>query len=111
MQLGERRLLRRRVHVAAHDPAHGSVCEAVADRLVEVLAADATGDPALLHDEDTALTVALTEDHRFADGRIAPDGTRGSGHDVGGTPRLAHGSSERLEHDAPRLVEPASRDR
>ena len=81
-QLGERRVLGARHDLAAHDAAHGRMREIVADRLVEILAADAADERALLDDEDAALPVALAERHRVADARRRADGARGSRHDV-----------------------------
>ncbi len=66
-QLGERRVLRAGDGAPAHDPLDRRVREPVADRLVEILAADRADEPAVLDDEHAALPVPLAERHRARD--------------------------------------------
>ena len=66
LQLRQGRALGRRDDGAAHDPANRSMGEAVAEGLVEVLAAHGADDAAVLGDEHAALPVPLAQGHRLA---------------------------------------------
>ena len=110
-QLGERRVLPRAHHVAAHDPADGSMREVVPDCLVQVLAADAAHEAAVLHDEDAALAVPLAKRHRVPDGRPQLDRSRRGRHDVPCRAVAAGGLFEDVEHAATHGLEAGTRDR
>ncbi len=85
--------------------------EVVADCLVEVLAADAAHEAAVLHDEDAALAVPLAERHRVPDGRARLDRSRRGRHDVPRRAVAAGGLCEDVEHAAARGLEVGTRDR
>ena len=102
-QLGRAARPRGRHDMTAHDPPHGSVREPVADRLVEVLAADAADEAPVVDDEHAALPVPLAERHRVAHG--APGATDRAGVDMTSRARraLRLRAVERLEQPGPRL--------
>ena len=85
--------------------------QVVTDRLVEILAADAAREPAVVDDEDTALPVALAERHRVADGRLGLDGARRSRHHVSCERRRASRCPQGVDHALARDGEALPRDR
>ena len=91
-------------------PAHRRVRQPVGDRLVEILAAHRPDDAAAFGDEHPALTVALTQRHRVADGVLGLHRTRGRRHDVAGATRLLLGLFERGDDQPARFVEVRPKD-
>ncbi len=104
-QLRERRVLGRRGRTPTHDSPHRRVRQSVGDRLVEILAAHRSDDAAAFGDEHSALSVALTQRHRVADGVLGLDRPRGRRHDVAGAARLLRGMFERRDHQPARVAE------
>ena len=111
LELGQGRVLGRALDATAHDPAHGSVRELVADRLVQVLTAHGADDASVVHDEHAALPVALAEDHRVPNALVRRDRAGGGRHHVARPARLELGPRERCQYLRAGVVEPVPRDR
>ena len=87
------------------DSPYRRVHEPVGDRLVEILATHRPDDAAALGDEHSALSVALAQRHRVADGVLRLDRPRRRRHDIAGAARLLRGLFECGDHQPARFVE------
>jgi hypothetical protein len=105
LKLGKRSVLGGDSHTAAHDPPHRGVRQVMADCLVEIFATYAANDAPFVDHEDTALSVALAQHHRVANGVVGGDCARRSGHHVVRATRLSLRVAERGEDNAARFVE------